>query len=406
MIKLYEKESMYKVQNSLFWNFKDENGAGTDHKFGCTFLSTSQCKGSQAGGKLGQWTDDTGITVPLGEIVVQFINDPANGSGQIDIYVDQEIPINWSSSTILADNMLKVASYKCADLAVNNRFGFQMYYENGSNPNQITDNRFYFRILAFAVNTASDTDGFSDYLESNDNVLYDSKQDNFYVGQGFISQAFKYETDGAEALVGQYYSGLVPTFYMSDLTGADSSEYAVSSIRGNFIYDDTQAPGVVNRDVIGLLKYSITSLDSDLQQIFGGAIDETTKTGQVININPNGWDRFSNNNYGIDEIFGNNTNYDIQITNLPIRSYSSTTDNNVGTQTTSIFTLNNHFSGSMTEINSGSLIRSIYPPNLKYINLRNDRPLNLNNLDVKIVRGGTNQQAVEIEDAKIELLFN
>jgi hypothetical protein len=409
MIKLYDKESMYTVQNTLFWSFVDKSGTGTAHKFGVTFASTSQIKAEQAGGKLGSFTDDGGVTVPLGQIVFQFVNDATNGEGSIDIYVDQELPVNTSNSEIKPENMFKVAGYRCSDLEFNNRFGFQIYYENGVNPNQVTGNKFYFRFLGFAINTAEDTNGFADFLEANENVLYDSKQDNITIGTSIISQMFKYETDGAQSLVGQYYSGLVPCFYMSDLTGTDSSNYAVTSIRGNFIYDDTQiGSGVTNRDVIGLLKYSILGasdnddptepLPDDLRDIFS--------KDQIVNINPNGWDRFKNNNYGIDELFGNTTNYEIRIPNLPLQAYTSTTDGNVGGKVPTIFTLNNHFSGNLTEVNSGSLIRSIYPPSLKYLALRNDRPLNLNSLIVKIVKSGTNKPADEIQDAKIELLFN
>jgi hypothetical protein len=38
--------------------------------------------------------------------------------------------------------------------------------------------------------------------------------------------------------------------------------------------------------------------------------------------------------------------------------------------------------------------------------LNNDRPIKLNNLHIKITRASTNQEADELEDAKLEILIN
>lgn len=391
-------EHMYPAQNTLFFSIIDKSTDDSNKKFGVAFASTSSIKRHINGDKLGTFTNENFTESVKAPVNIEFNNNNSTGECILSIFVNSLLGTMNSGDEISDDNMSKLSELKIGSLDSNHRFGFQIYLENGVNPNSIFYNKYYFRVLGFNINTPTDSNNFNDYLEGNNSILYDSKQDNINISINVISQFFKYEIGGDQFLQEQYYSGLVPTFYFSDLTGTDSSDYGYSNIKGNFIYDDTQSPAVTNRDVVGLLRYSFSPLGDELKEIFG--------KDEIININPNGWDRFQNNNYGIDEIFGNRTNYNIQIQNLPIKSFNSTTDKNIGNEQPILFSLNNGFSGNLTEINSGNIIRTIYPPQLKYLALNNDRPIKLNNLHVKITRATTNQEADELEDAKLEILIN
>jgi hypothetical protein len=200
-----------------------------------------------------------------------------------------------------------------------------------------------------------------------------------------------------------FYSGFVPTFYaFCEQTRARTTiradEIGWADISGNYIYDSTQS-AVTTRDTIGLLKYSMTDLGEDLKGVFGN--------NEVKAIAPSGWDRVSTPDFGLTELFGDTTNYNIEISNLPIQSNQSTetVNNNIGTKRPIVFQVNNAFSGSLNQVNSGELIRSIYPPQLKFLKLNNVKPLKLNSLNVKIKRSKDNSVASELNDCKLELLI-
>jgi len=233
-----------------------------------------------------------------------------------------------------------------------------------------------------------------DYLEGTNNVIYDSKTDDCHISQALVSTSFKYETVGYSNLVGTYFSGLVPCFAFGALYGAND-EFGFVNIRGNWI---NPSQSDERRDVLGILNHSWTDLGSDIQQAFGN--------DQIVKINPNGYNRFANSDFGIAELFGNTTNYNIQIENLPLKSYMSTDDNSIGGMKPSIFEINNAFSGSLNGLNQGNLIRSIMANYPKVLKLRNKNPIKLNQLNVKITRGNSNVQADELTDAKFEILFN
>ena len=273
----------------------------------------------------------------------------------------------------------------------NDRFGVSFYYENVVNPNDATKNKFYFR-----VHTVSTQTEYISY-KGMGNIIFDSKEVDYEIPQSLISQCFKFEQSGA--MIDPYMSGLVPTFYSYNSTSTvTTSDIEFADITGNYIFD--QNDDYPRRDVVGIINYSLTDLGSDLQGVLGNK--------EIIKICPNGWDRVSTPDFGITELYGDTANYNIEISNLPINTNQSTesVNNNIGTKRPIVFQVNNAFSGSVTEVNSGELIRSIYPPQLKHIALNNVKPIKLNSLNVKIKRGKDNSQANELNDAKIELLFN
>ncbi len=124
----------------------------------------------------------------------------------------------------------------------------------------------------------------------------------------------------------------------------------------------------------------MTSLGDDLQSIFGNE--------EIKAVVPRGWDRVDTPDFGLTELFGDTTNYNIELSNLPIQSNQSTetANNNIGTKRPIVFQDYNASSGSLHNVNAGQLLRSIYPSQLKFLKLNNVKPLIFNSLKVKFKR--------------------
>ena len=400
MVKNYWGDNMmYPPQNILWWSIKDKS-TGNTNEFNVSFSPTSSVKqGADVTGDRLQTVTLEGqdSEVPEGFIGINWSNKPETADGEcvMSVYVSNNIS-TVTAAELAAGNTLSSAdatqkvSLTIGKVQENMRFGIQFYYENGTNPLQVSANKFYFRILSH-LNNSKDT---VDYLEATDSVIYDSKTDNCDISQALISTSFKFETGGYANLTGTYFSGLVPCFSFGGLTGT-IQDFGFVNIKGNWINHEQNDE---RRDVIGILNHSWVSLGDDIQQCFGN--------NEIIKVNPNGYNRYANSDFGIAELFGNTTNYNIQIENLPLKSYISTNDNNIGGIKPSIYEVNNAFSGSLNGLNQGNLIRSIYAQYPKVLKLKNENPITLNQLNIKIVRGNTNVEAEELTDAKIEILFN
>jgi len=401
----HDNNKISKLQGNLFFNMfdaKKDNIKQTN--IGCCFLRTSDVETEKSlNGNLGCVATSDGLgQVPqsfFGFQVIERFNNGGADTEAVGLPSRLQIFGNYYGSDVGSTNlqsMVKLYDVEINSINENQRFGVSIYYENEENPIDIFANKYYFRIHHILTS--------EDYITSVpqlNNVIFDSKSVDYEVPQALISQSFKYEQSGS--MTEPFYSGFVPTFYAfceegNARTTAQVDEIGWADVSGNYIYDSTQST-VDNRDTVGLLKYSMTSLSSDLQTVVGN--------NEVVAINPNGWDRVQTPDFGITELFGDTTNYNIEISNLPIQANQSTetTNNNIGTKRPIIFQVNNAFSGTLNNVNAGQLIRSIYPPQLKFLKLNNAKPLRLNSLNVKIKRAKDNSTATELDDCKLELLI-
>ncbi len=392
------------LQGHLFFNMFDndlENTAQTS--IGCCFLRTSDVRNEKSiNDNLGCVATSDGLAqVPKSFFGFQVIERYDRGDTippSDDLQSQLVVYASYYGDNVPEDNLkAMVKLYECSINSLNNnqRFGVSIYYENEENPIDITKNKYYFRIH----NQLQSAD-YTTTPEQLNNVIFDSKSVDYQLSQSLISQCFKYEDLGGG--FGDFYSGFVPTFYAfceagrSRTAGADEIGWA--DISGNFIYDSTQDT-VSNRDTIGLLKYSMTGLSKEIQTVLGNE--------EIKAITPSGWDRVATPDFGLTELFGDTTNYNIELSNLPIQASQSTetVNNNIGTNRPIVFQVNNAFSGTLNNVNAGQLIRSIYPPQLKFLKLNNVKPLKLNSINVKIKRSRDNSTATELNDCKLELLI-
>ena len=401
----HDNEKISKLQGNIFFNMFDSAKDNTvQTQIGCCFLRTSDVEAQQSSnGNLGCVATSDGLAqVPksfFGFQVVERYDDGGLDVPTKDSPSRLQVYGNYYGTDIGSTNlesMVKLYDVEINSINENQRFGVSIYYENEENPIDLTANKFYFRIHHILTSL--------DYITTPNqlnNVIFDSKSVDYELPQALISQCFKYEQSGSMAQ--PYYRGFVPTFYAfcengrSRTTGG-AEEIGWADVSGNYIYDSTQST-VDNRDTVGLLKYSLTDLGDDLQQVFGN--------NQIVAINPNGWDRVQTSDFGITELYGDTTNYNIELSNLPIKSNQSTEsiNNNIGTSRPIVFQVNNAFSGSINNVNSAEMIRSIYPPQLKELSLNNVNPLKLNSINVKIKRAKDNSQATELTDAKLEIII-
>ena len=401
----HDNDKISKLQGNIFFNMFDSDKENTvQTQIGCCFLRTSDVEAQQSSnGNLGCVATSDGLAqVPksfFGFQVVERFDDGGLDTPDKNTPSRLQVYGNYYGTDIGSTNlqsMVKLYDVEINSINENQRFGVSIYYENEENPIDLTANKFYFRIHHILTS--------QDYITTPNqlnNVIFDSKSVDYELPQALISQCFKYEQSGS--MVQPYYSGFVPTFYAfcengrSRTTGG-AEEIGWADVSGNYIYDSTQS-AVDNRDTVGLLKYSLTDLGDDIKSVLGN--------NEIKAINPNGWDRVQTPDFGITELFGDTTNYNIELSNLPIKSNQSTesVNNNIGTTRPIVFQVNNAFSGSINNVNSAEMIRSIYPPQLKELSLNNVNPMKLNSINVKIKRAKDNAQATELTDAKLEIII-
>ena len=375
-----------KTQGNIFFDmFEPDNSDG--NVTGVCFLRTSDIEAHKTpAGNLGTFDN---VNYPKSFLGIQRHTNPIIAPATTNTYTFTVFGNYYNSETPTTNLEAGTSLFTTLVGDSNDRFGVSFYYENVVNPNDATKNKFYFRV--HHVSTQAD---YISYKGMN-NIIFDSKEVDYEIPQSLISQCFKFEKSGA--MVDPYMSGLVPTFYAYGVGRTILKAIEFSDITANYIFDKNDT--YPRRDVVGIINYSLTDLGADLQDVLGN--------DNIIRICPNGWDRVHTPDFGITELFGDSTNYNIELSNLPINTNQSTetVNNNIGTKRPILFQVNNAFSGSINEVNSGQMIRSIYPPQLKEIALNNVKPIKLNSLNVKIKRAKDNSVASELTDAKIEILI-
>jgi hypothetical protein len=391
----YQQDVMSRMQGDIFFNIVDDNEASTDQAtLGCCFLSTKDIEDNKTSSNNLKCIQSSDLSEYIPKSHLGFQIEKNGGQDDQDILTVYANYIPDEQSGVQLNTPLKLYSAPIDSTIYTNRWGVSFYFENEVNPNDIDKNRYYFRIHAMTtslenINTAS---GIAP------TIVFDSKLVDYKIPKDLILDSFKYEQAGSSTQ--GFYKGLVPCFYVFTDSGRSlgSDTVGFADIRGNFIYDTTQST-VTNRDTVGLLRYSLTSLTNDLKSVLGNE--------EVKAVSPAGYDRVITPDFGVTELFGDTTNYNIEISNLPIMANQSTEtlNNNIGTKRPIVFQVNNAFSGSLNQVNSGELIRSIYPPQLKFLKLNNVKPLKLNSLNVKIKRSKDNSVASELNDCKLELLI-
>lgn len=310
---------------------------------------------------------------------------------------------NLSTGRVLnsgSSSMKLLSTVTTESLNRNNTFAIGFYAENTVDLSDATATKYYFQLLAY------DYDSHGNFSTSPSVVIYDSKDANVDIHLNVIKDCFNFDTNisGEDAATKYTYpSGLVPLFFLYDMEGSAVTQYGFKNIRGEFIaqyqraLDDDDRKH--HRATLGLANTSfLFEGNQKLQQTFGG---------DKVMLAPNGHPAITTNDTGVTELYGNKTSYNIEVANLPISTFHSTqtSDNAVGVKRPIAFSLINPFSGGIAAVNSDDMTRAINPPQLKFLDLKNDKEIKLNRVDITVRDSKNNQIAAELTDAKVELLI-
>ena len=286
-----------------------------------------------------------------------------------------------------------IGDFQIDNLNVNSQFAISFYKTNNNDiRDSITGDNYYFRLHLNTIDTFN-----RDLIIADNNIVFDSFDGNFEISPTLID-LMNTSYEGAPSGFA-YNGGLYPIFcFYTPVLVTYRTDFGVVNIQGSFIQDDpdysVNPPVMVNN-------YTL-DIPSPLRDIFGS---------KSLILNACGYPRARNGNFGIVELFGDSTSYNIEIPNLPIQVYNSTKNknNDIGEKRPIVFTVNNAFGDKInSQLNEreSRIIRSIYPNILKPLALDNKKHILLNNFDIEIRRADTNVLATEITNCKIEILIN
>lgn len=382
-------------------------GATTgNHKYVVCFTNQVNASNFSSGGVMDKQTlQPVGIDVPkayIGIVFNKIYSATTNESiNEIIIYQSDNLA-TFSSEKFNIDaeeqlgNMVPVATIQLSDLNLNQRFSIQFYQENIFNSLDTKSYRNYYRVLSGSLQT-----GTTSIIQPNDNVLFDSKLLKKNISNDLIVRTFSNDFLGGFNEI--YASGLVPCFVIGGTQGATATDEGFYDIKAPFINDGGPNYNNANTAYVyaGVFLYSIL-LNNSLVDIFG------SDTFKKLNPNASTDEEYHTSDYCVPQFYLDNTSYNIQIDDLPIKTYQSVsvgdqTNCNIGTKKPIIMKVNNLFEGSVSNINTSRLVKSHYENYPKKIQLNNKYKIDLNTLNVSIRRSKSNELASEIVDASIEI---
>lgn len=247
-------------------------------------------------------------------------------------------------------------------------------------------------------------------------LLYDSGEDNVFIPGNLLEDGFLFNAIDSVRNPGSQYCnlGLQPYMFVNKLPAGDG----ISMPRGNYICQADFAQNIIDYRP-GLNYYSFNTKNKSLLDVLG--LQEDRQRTITVSKNENKiitreGRKFDPNAYpvqknlgGLTKLYSDNTQYNIEI-NLPIKAFNTTEQsinnvNEIGQKRTIIYKTEPILEGEIQTLNQSFITKDIVPNNLKYLTLNNSVPLNINNMNVQIRRSKTNELAVELDDASVELLI-
>ena len=389
-----------------FLNFTLLNKSTTENVvYDVAFGTVEQAlEGGAVAGALPTMTiEETDATAPRFPFVFRFEDDVTATAPicRVSVFANSKLS-SWSNNAdkdppqlpdVLTDIGNMIGDFQIDSLAVNSQFAVSFYKTNNNDiRDSTTGDRYYFRLHLVTI------DNFSrDLVIADNNIVFDSFDGNHKIS-GDLIDGINSDYIGGAPNLRSYSAGLYPIFciYSEVITNID--DLGITNIEGSFIMDDPRY--AVNPPVM-VNNYTL-DIPPPLRDIFGS---------KSLILNACGYPRARNGNFGIVELFGDSTSYNIEIPNLPIQVYNSTKNknNDIGEKRPIVFTVNNAFGDKInSQLNEreSRIIRSIYPNILKPLALDNKKHILLNNFDIEIRRADTNVLATEITNCKIEILIN
>ena len=350
-------------QSSLTFGLFDKDTTGSQREYFVCFTNQVQASAWASNTVMDKETLEDGLEVPRAWIGFLWDNDPSSPtSATLSIYQSSNLAtMNNERWHINADqelgNMVLVNSVRFDDVIQNQRYAIQFYQENDYNASDEEKIRNYYRLLALNIDTTTE-----DVLQPNNNVLFDSKVFGKSISSDLIGRNFKIDDLGLNHLP----SGLVPVFGMRNISGTtefDQGFYDIQSPFINKVWDSSHK--LDQTSYFGIGYYSVT-VPENIANIFGDTV--STK------MNPNGLtnEKFHTADFGISQFYQDDTVYNIEVNNLPVKTYQSTTSSNVnvniGSKRPIVFKANSLFNGKVDNLNSSRIVRTHYENFNKLLN--------------------------------------
>lgn len=389
-------------QSSLTFGLFDSDAGGSSiREYNLIFSNQLLANTWTSATQINKQELEDGAIIPEGFIGIQWLNQPtAPTSASIRIYQSSNLA-NFTNAGFEADpntelgNMVLVDTFTTQEVIENQRYAFQFYQENDYNASDEKKIKNYYRILQFNTDTKTE-----DLFQPTNSVLFDSKVYGKSISNDLMVRCFKVDT----VLGGDYASGLVPVFAMKDISGTSPYEQGFYDIQAPFINKTFNNDVTLAHNNFGIGYYSIT-VNENLANIFGNDI--------LTKINPNGCtnEKFHTADFCISQFYQDDLVYNIQVDNLPIKSFQSTSKGstkecNIGTKKPVVLKLNSLFSGKVDNLNSSRLVRTHYENYNKNLKLKNKYEIPTNNFDISVRRSRSNELATEITDCSIEITID
>ena len=388
-------------QSSLTFGLFDKDTSGSLREYFVCFTNQVQASAWSSNTVMDKETLEDGTQVPRAWIGFLWDNNPSSPtSATLTIYQSSNLAtMNNERWHINADlelgNMVLVNSLRFDDVIENQRYAIQFYQENDYNASDEEKIRNYYRLLAINIDTITE-----DLLQPENNVLFDSKVFGKSISSDLVGRNFKIDDLGANHLP----SGLVPVFGMRNISGTGQFDQGFYDIQAPFINKVWDSSHKLDQtSYFGIGYYSVT-VPENIANVFGDTVN--TK------MNPNGLtnEKYHTADFAISQFYQDDTVYNIEVNNLPIKTYQSTTSSNVnvniGSKRPIVFKANSLFNGKVDNLNSSRIVRTHYENFNKLLKLKNKYKTERNQLDISVRRAKTNELATEITDCSLELTID
>ena len=430
---LYENEASH-VQYNI--NFK---AGEPDREAFFGFFSDHAASGTWSGSTL-----DTMNTLPINYSGTANVAKPeswfgvahvqSNSTCYIDIIANSRLMENGYDTTGRPAGLDSTNDYKYGnDMLIlsriqvtdNNRLGicgFRFYYVdqkfNGAHEQSAAfeTRRYYWQ---YYTNRTLNAAGNRNYQEE---VMFDSRTHDWYIPESLAEAGFLAE--GLEAWNNSVFKestgGLCPLIAFDGCVEADKiynvkypPTYLKASTRGAPTINVKRVP------ILGLRGYGYDNNTSqEIKEILGAGSSNYKAANWMLSANqglqsntsiyfPANYPMDINSQSGILKLYGDNTEYNIELPSLPLRTFNTTAKDNCvsGNERPIVFNTGALLSGDMSGVDETFITKEIIPYTEKYLSLENRDPININSMNVQIRHAEDNSLAEEITDAKVEIII-
>ena len=321
----------------------------------------------------------------------------------------------------IAESMMLLQRIKIENNNLLGQCGFRFYYidqkfsAGGENSTVYETRRYYWQYFTNRTNNAA---GMSAYQSD---VMFDSRNFDWYIPEalaeaGFLPEGLKSRDDPSFTTC---TGGLCP-FVAFD--GCDEN-CIVNQVKYTPTYlkkDTVFFKNVAQIPMLGIKAYGYDNegTSQEIKTILGvGSSNYSATTwgsegNEGIQSNtsvyyPANYPQDMSSAAGIQKLYSDNTEYNIEIPSLPIRTFNTTAKSNCvsGNERPILFNTSSLMEGELSAVDETYITRAIVPYTEKFLALRNEQKINLNSINVQIRHSADNSPAEEITDAKVEIII-